>query len=166
MRRSTCITTWIGGHSFSAVTQSLIIWDKTDNMFNCNKTICYNSWFKEEEANHSISLHLTSHTDKITCCRRSQLLQASSIPLYIPTAGCNVLIHSRRGLRIFLFTAVSRLALGPTQPPIQWVPGALSRGVKRPGREADHSPPSSAEVKESVKLYLHSPIRLHGAVLS
>jgi hypothetical protein len=31
---------------------------------------------------------------------------------------------------------------------IQWVPGSLSLGVKRPGREADHSPPSSAEVKE------------------
>jgi hypothetical protein len=25
------------------------------------------------------------------------------------------------------------------------------------GREADHSPPSSAEVKEGVELYLHSP---------
>jgi hypothetical protein len=36
---------------------------------------------------------------------------------------------------------------GPTQPPIQWVPGALSLGVKWPGREADHPPPSSA-VKE------------------
>jgi hypothetical protein len=30
-------------------------------------------------------------------------------------------------------------------------------GVKRPGREADHSTPSSAEVKESVELYFHSP---------
>jgi hypothetical protein len=30
-------------------------------------------------------------------------------------------------------------------------------GVKRPGREADHSPPSSAEVKECMELYLHSP---------
>jgi len=28
-------------------------------------------------------------------------------------------------------------------------PGALSLGVKRPGREADHSPPSSAEVKNA-----------------
>jgi hypothetical protein len=28
------------------------------------------------------------------------------------------------------------------------VPGALSLRVKRPGREADHSPPPSAEVKE------------------
>jgi len=36
----------------------------------------------------------------------------------------------------------------PTQPPIQWVPGALSLEVKRPRYEADHSLPSSAEVKE------------------
>jgi hypothetical protein len=53
--------------------------------------------------------------------------------------------YSRRGLGTFLFTTASRTALGPTQPPIQWVPGALSVGVKRPEREADHSPPSSAE---------------------
>jgi len=30
--------------------------------------------------------------------------------------------------------------LEPTQLPIQWVPGALSLGVKQSGREADHSP--------------------------
>jgi hypothetical protein len=54
-------------------------------------------------------------------------------------------------------TTVSRTALGPTQPPIQLVQGALSVGVKRPGREAGHSPPSSAEVKEWVELYIHSP---------
>jgi hypothetical protein len=57
----------------------------------------------------------------------------------------------------FLFTTASRTALGPTRPPIQWVPGALSLGVKRPGREADQSSPSSAEVEELVELYLHSP---------
>jgi hypothetical protein len=55
---------------------------------------------------------------------------------------------SRRGLEIFLFTAASRTALGPTQPPIQWAPEALTLEVKRPGRGADHSPPRSAEVKE------------------
>jgi hypothetical protein len=43
------------------------------------------------------------------------------------------------------------------QPPIQWVPEALSLGVKQPGREADHSPPSSADVKEWVELCLHYP---------
>jgi hypothetical protein len=50
--------------------------------------------------------------------------------------------------RINLFTTASRTALGPTQPPIQWIPGALSLGVKRQGHEADHSPTSSAEVKQ------------------
>ena len=41
----------------------------------------------------------------------------------------------------------SRPSLGPTQPPVKWVPG-LSRGKVRPGRAADHSPPSSAAVME------------------
>jgi hypothetical protein len=52
--------------------------------------------------------------------------------------------------RFFLFTA-SR------QPPNQ----GLS-GLKRPGREANHSPSSSAEVKNGA----HSPICLHGLMLS
>jgi hypothetical protein len=39
-------------------------------------------------------------------------------------------------------------ALESTQPPIQWVPRALSSGIKRPGREADNSPTANAEVKE------------------
>jgi hypothetical protein len=43
---------------------------------------------------------------------------------------------------------------------------AVSLELKQPEREADHSPPSSAEIKEFVELYLHSPIRLHGVVLS
>jgi len=43
-------------------------------------------------------------------------------------------------MEIFLFTTALRTALGPAQPPIQWVPGALSLGVKQTGREADHSP--------------------------
>jgi hypothetical protein len=32
-------------------------------------------------------------------------------------------------------------------------------GVKRPGCESDHSPPSGAKAKECVELYLHSPNR-------
>jgi len=61
-------------------------------------------------------------------------------------------------------TRLSKLALGPTHSPIQWVKGALCLGVKRPGRETDHSPPSGTEVKECVELYLHSPDRFYGVV--
>jgi len=45
-----------------------------------------------------------------------------------------------------LFTTASRPALGPTQPSMQWVPAALTPGIKRPGREADHPPPSNPGV--------------------
>jgi hypothetical protein len=88
--------------------------------------------------------------------RGTQRIQAWSLPLgYGWTIGV-LGFDSRRGTGIFLFTA-SRTALGHTQPPIQWVPRVLSRGVKRPGRETDHSPPTSAEVKEWVELHLQSP---------
>jgi hypothetical protein len=51
--------------------------------------------------------------------------------------------------QLYLYLTLLRwviLHLWPTQPPIQW---DLSLGVKRPEREADHSPPSSAEVKNA-----------------
>jgi hypothetical protein len=38
--------------------------------------------------------------------------------------------------------------------------------VKRPGRETDHSPPSSAEVKNARRYTSTPPVRLHGVVLS
>jgi hypothetical protein len=56
----------------------------------------------------------------------------------------------------FLFTS-SRPALGSTQLPIQWVPGFFFSGLKRQGREADHSPPASAEVKK-IWIYTSTPL--------
>jgi len=53
------------------------------------------------------------------------------------------------------FLHPSRPVLGPTQSPIQWVPG-LSREYSGRG-VALNTPPSSAEVKERVQLYLYSP---------
>jgi len=35
-------------------------------------------------------------------------------------------------------------------------------GIKRPGRGADHPPPSDCEVKERVELYLSPPLGLRG----
>jgi hypothetical protein len=49
-----------------------------------------------------------------------------------------------------------RVVLGPTQLPVQWVQGAYSSVVKRPGREADHSTPTGAEVK-NMWIYTSTP---------
>jgi hypothetical protein len=51
----------------------------------------------------------------------------------------------------FLFSTSSRLAMRSTKPHIEWVPG-----VKRPGREADYSPPASVEVKK-MSIYTSTP---------
>jgi hypothetical protein len=59
------------------------------------------------------------------------------------------------------FSHLSRPALGPTQPPVQWVPD-LSRWLERPGRGADPSPISSAVGHKKVELYLYSPYGLYG----
>jgi hypothetical protein len=56
----------------------------------------------------------------------------------------------------FLFSTSSTPALGPTQPFIQEVPGALSPGVKRSVREADHSSPINAQVKK-IQIYTSIP---------
>jgi hypothetical protein len=47
---------------------------------------------------------------------------------------------------------------GPGTHPASYTMGARSfLGVKQPGRGVDHPPPSSAEVKEGIELYLYSP---------
>jgi hypothetical protein len=57
---------------------------------------------------------------------------------------------SWQGLGIFLFTTMSRKALGPTQPPIQWVVEALSL----------------AGVKNAWSYTSTPPVCLHGMMLS
>jgi hypothetical protein len=63
-------------------------------------------------------------------------------------------------------------------PPIQWAPAAPTLEVKRPRREADHSPPSSAKINKgwsctSIPQYvfmtwylIKQEVRLYGVVLS
>jgi hypothetical protein len=59
--------------------------------------------------------------------------------------------------KIFILSTTSRPVLGFIQPPIQWAPGTLSpEEVKLLVPEADHSPPTSAEVKDT-RIYTSIP---------
>jgi hypothetical protein len=72
------------------------------------------------------------------------MMQPSYLSRYSdsPKAGSQR-FDSREEQEIFLLPAASIMALGFTQPPVQWVPGNFSAAVKR-------------QVRETVELYLHS----------
>jgi hypothetical protein len=57
--------------------------------------------------------------------------------------------ESWQGHGFFLFLTMSKMALRPTQPPVQCVMRALSPVVKQLECEGDHSPPPSADVKNA-----------------
>jgi hypothetical protein len=50
--------------------------------------------------------------------------------------------------KILLYSIACRPGLRPIHRPIQWAPGAIFSEIKRPGREAGQSPPTSAEVEK------------------
>jgi hypothetical protein len=83
----------------------------------------------------NIVMNFRFHISQRTC----SAYECSKV--YIKSPGSSISIVSNYGLddwgfnpqqgqRIFLFASVSRLALRPTQPPIQWVLGVPSLGVK------------------------------------
>jgi hypothetical protein len=77
------------------------------------------------------------------------------------TAGVRFLA----GAKDFLFSTAPRPALGPHPASYPLGTGALSPGVKRLGREADHSPPSSAEIENGGAIPPLST-RFHDVVLN
>jgi len=81
---------------------------------------------------------------------------------YHLTNTCQVLGYS---IRINYKQSSIAVLFGISINYIQWVPGALCLGVKRSGREAGHSPLSSAEVENAWKYTSTPPIRLHCVVL-
>jgi hypothetical protein len=60
-----------------------------------------------------------------------------------------------------LYPKAFRWSLGPTHPPIYFVPEALSAGIKGLGYEAQHSIPNGAEFKNEWN-YTSTPNMLHG----
>jgi hypothetical protein len=75
-------------------------------------------------------------------------------------------LHSRSGNIFFsLFHSVQRDSGAPTQPSTQWVQASISQGVKCLMDDANHSPPTTAEIKED-RARTPPPIRLHGVMLN
>jgi hypothetical protein len=84
-----------------------------------------------------------AYVKKIVCLFYSFILTVKNRCSSFGIATGYGLDHSGSGVRFLA------RALRPTQPPVQWVPGALFPGVKRPGRGANHSPSSRAGVKNA-----------------
>jgi hypothetical protein len=101
----------------------------------------------EIEEGFEIRRHIKNIQNKLDLGLFSIATGCTAVRLYgrVSTVGRAALSHTE-------YT----LVLGPIQPPIQWVPGLCSPGVKRPGRDANHSRQSIA----LVKLYLNSPIHI------
>jgi hypothetical protein len=62
-----------------------------------------------------------------------------------------------------VLATTSSLAEGPTQPPVKWVPGAVSTGIKQLGHETDWTTPFSVEVKK-IGAIPPLPICRHGVL--
>jgi hypothetical protein len=100
----------------------------------------------------SVSIHLCFCSRKVLCSDDER-------------AGVLFLTGWMKGF-FFPFATASRLALSPTQPPIQRILGLFSLRIKRPGREADHSPPSTVKVKNAWSYTTVPSVGLDGVVLS
>jgi hypothetical protein len=116
-------------------------------------------------------------TEKLTCLRRNGFFDycwctsvtegALSLKIWsAPESKLNLTrtISFIRGggssspgrLKNFYFSISSKSALGSTQSPTNGYRGSFPR-LKRQGREADHSSPTSAEVKK-MRIYTSTPI--------
>jgi hypothetical protein len=102
-----------------------------------------------------IKSFLLRMTDTMT----SQNIDLSSWDTLYNSSTTDMLrIESRQGRD---FPHAPRPSPGPTQPPVQGVPG-LFAAVKRPVRDVDHPPPFSVDIEERVALCLYSPLGLSG----
>jgi hypothetical protein len=84
--------------------------------------------------------------------------QHFTVPVHLlMVTGPQYAVGIAAGCRVnnFHFSILCRPNLGPTQSLIQWVLGALSPGLKQSAHEAEHSPPTNADVN-NLGLYIYS----------
>jgi hypothetical protein len=111
-------------------------------------------WTPPHHTNNKICTHLYYYSPPLyqmryQGSRDSSVGIATSYGLYDRGVGVRVPV----GSRFFLFSMSSRPALGPTQATYPMDTGGFFPGVKRPGREDHHSPPTSAEV---IKMWIYT----------
>jgi hypothetical protein len=120
---------------------------------------------------HTMYHNTTRHRNPEDLDLTSQMKYFARPPCYFKSytnkrTTLTKVIYFRNSIPIYHFRA-HRVQTGSGAHPASYpiAPGTLSLGVKREGREADHSPPSSSEVKKYVELSLHSPntYSCHGA---
>jgi hypothetical protein len=91
---------------------------------------------RTDHMHHIPFLAFPSHSPSTICMSTNsikQLGQHSRYSNWLRLDDRGVGVPSPGRVKNFLFSTSSRPALGPTQPPIEWVPGVLSQGVKRGG---------------------------------
>jgi hypothetical protein len=89
------------------------------------------------------------HYPNNICCRAEWGSQDNSVGITTGYGLCDWGSIPDRGKIICFYSTASTPALDPTLLPLQRVPRAPSPRAKRPGSKADHSPPSTAEIKKS-----------------
>jgi hypothetical protein len=97
-----------------------------------------------------------NNTSKITIKNTNHQGNGSRYSDWLRAARPRGRSSSRGRVKNFSLLQVFQTGSGVHPPPIQWVPGDLSPGIKQPGREADHSPRTSAEVKK-MWIYTSTP---------
>jgi hypothetical protein len=114
-------------------------WKQVQGRININSSAVFRDEFQRQ---YNTGFHLwpkyravspTETAKSILCCDRRQIRPPMQlVSKYWARAGV------RLPAEISLFSIHSRPALGPTQPPIEWVPDAVSPGIKRQAGGDDH----------------------------